>query len=388
MKQIHWLGNGLSSVPGIQRLASRHDTFILWCRRTDDGRKLLDGCPSQDVRSLEWDALEESVSKGDVVVSMLPASEHVRAAKLCLKRGAHFVSSSYVSDEMRALHESAQSKELTFINEIGLDPGLDHLLAHDLIDRFQRSGLADGDYQHSFRSYCGGFPSVPNDFKYKFSWSPVGVLKALNAHASWILGGTVRYTTSPWKALSRYSAPASDVEEFQAYPNRDSVPFLRQYHIPESWKVSEFVRGTLRLDGWAEAWSDIFQTIDAVPLEKTEAVLQEMSNELWKKHAYQPGEADRVVLSVEHEVKDGDKTVWHHSYLIDETGNERGSAMARLVSLPVSLAVESILEGELPAGVLAASDDPQRIHEWLDALRSFGEVIQHTEHPVHAVAGS
>ncbi|MGB1129537.1 MAG: saccharopine dehydrogenase, partial [Haloferula sp.] len=87
-------------------------------------------------------------------------------------------------------------------------------------------------------------------------------------------------------------------------------------------------------------------------------------------------------------VKDGDKTVWHHSYLIDETGNERGSAMARLVSLPVSLAVESILEGELPAGVLAASDDPQRIHEWLDALRSFGEVIQHTEHPVHAVAGS
>ena len=70
-----------------------------------------------------------------------------------------------------------------------------------------------------------------------------------------------------------------------------------------------------------------------------------MSNELWKKHAYQPSEADRVVLSVEHEVKQGDKTVWHHSYHIDETGNERGSAMARLVSLPVSLAIESILEG-------------------------------------------
>ena len=388
MKQIHWLGNGLSSVPGIQRLASRHNTFILWCRRTDDGRKLLAGCKSQDVRSLKWDALEESVSKGDVVVSMLPASEHIRVAKLCLKCSAHFVSSSYVSDEMRNLHHSAKSKQLTFINEIGLDPGLDHLLAHDLIERFKNSDLADGDYQHSFRSYCGGFPMVPDDFKYKFSWSPVGVLKALNAHASWIVDSTVRNSNSPWRALSRYSVPALDGEEFQAYPNRDSIPFLRQYHIPESWKISEFVRGTLRLDGWAEAWADIFQAIDSTPLEKTEIVLQEMSNELWKKHAYQPSEADRVVLSVEHEVKQGDKTVWHHSYHIDETGNERGSAMARLVSLPVSLAIESILEGALPAGILAASDDAQQIHQWLDTLRSLGEVIQHTEHPVQTGSGS
>lgn len=386
MRQIHWLGNGLSSIPGIQRLAAHHESFILWCRRTDDGRHLLSDCRSKEVRPLSWETLENSLSDGDIVVSMLPASEHLRVARLCLQRRAHFVSSSYVSEEMRDLHHAAEAKGLTFINEIGLDPGLDHLLAHDLIDRFKNSGLAEEEQQHSFRSYCGGFPSVPNDFKYKFSWSPVGVLKALNADASWILDGSVRHTTNPWQALSRYTAPASSAEEFLAYPNRNSVPFLQQYQIPSSWKVSEFVRGTLRLDGWAEAWSDIFKTIEEVSPDETESVLQEMSKELWAKHAYQPGEADRVVLSVEHEVKNGPKTVWHQSYLIDETGDDRGSAMARLVSLPVSLAVESLLNGDLPAGVVAASDDPQRIHDWLDQLRSLGEVIKHSDHGAHSAS--
>ena len=177
-----------------------------------------------------------------------------------------------------------------------------------------------------------------------------------------------------------YAAPIAGGETFQAYPNRDSIPFIQQYHFPESWTVAEFVRGTLRLDGWADAWKEIFDTIDHLKADDAETVLKEMSDELWQKHSYQPGEADRVVLCVEHEVKDGDQTIWHKSYSVDEIGNERGSAMARLVSLTVCLAVESVLAGELPAGVLAASADRSRVRAWIDALRTMGESIVRTDH--------
>jgi saccharopine dehydrogenase-like NADP-dependent oxidoreductase len=380
MTQIHWLGIGLSSVPGIKRLANVHEHFVLWCRRTDDGKKLLDGCRSGEVRHLGWDELRASLSAGDVVVSMLPASEHLKVVGLCLDQGAHFVSSSYLSDEMRACHEAAETKGLTLLNEVGLDPGLDHLLAHDLIESFKDSEHGSGDHQHYFRSYCGGFPSIPNEFRYKFSWSPVGVLKALKSPASWMQDGVVQHTNCPWKSLTKYSAPITSGERFQAYPNRDSIPFMKQYQFPDSWTVAEFVRGTLRLEGWAEAWQDIFATIDNLKADETETVLKKMSQELWQKHSYQADEVDRVVLCVEHEVRSGDHTIWHRSYSVDEIGNENGSAMARLVSLTVSLAVQSILAKELPTGVLAGATDRNLVRAWIDGLRSMGESIELTDH--------
>ena len=155
------------------------------------------GCRSQDVRPFEWENLKANVSAGDVVVSMLPASEHMRVAGICLERSAHFVSSSYVSEEMRGLSEAAETQGLTFINEVGLDPSLDHLLAHELIESFKEGTPVSGESLHYFRSYCGGFPNVPNDFKYKFSWSPVGVLKVLKSPARWMEGGETRETNRP-----------------------------------------------------------------------------------------------------------------------------------------------------------------------------------------------
>ena len=86
------------------------------------------------------------------------------------------------------------------------------------------------------------------------------------------------------------------------------------------------------------------------------------------------------MLCVEHEVKDGERTIWHQSYFVDEAGNEKGSAMARLVSLPVSLAVETILAKGLPAGVLAATSDRKLVRTWIDELRSIGESIEHHDH--------
>jgi saccharopine dehydrogenase (NADP+, L-glutamate forming) len=192
--------------------------------------------------------------------------------------------------------------------------------------------------------------------------------------------GDVHHTDRPWKSLTEYAAPITSGERFQAYPNRDSIPFIKQYHFPDQWNVAEFVRGTLRLDGWAEAWRDIFTTIDNLEVDEAETVLKEMSDELWQKHSYQPDEVDRVVLCVEHEVKNGDHTIWHRSYSVDEVGNEDGSAMARLVSLTVSLAVQSIIAKELPAGVLAAISERNLIRAWIDELRSMGESIGLTDH--------
>ena len=141
---------------------------------------------------------------------MLPATIHVQVAEICLGHKAHFVSSSYVSPEMQALDEKAKAADLSFVNEVGLDPGLDHLLAHALVAKYEASESFDKNNQHYFRSYCGGFPKVANEFKYKFSWSPLGVLKALKSPAQWIGEGEIKQTEKPWLALSDFDVTLAD----------------------------------------------------------------------------------------------------------------------------------------------------------------------------------
>ncbi|MDP6354395.1 MAG: saccharopine dehydrogenase C-terminal domain-containing protein, partial [Planctomycetota bacterium] len=228
MPTIHWLGAGLSSVPGIRGLAASGRPFVLWNRTLSKARIALDGCGQ--ARELDWNELTATVQSDDVVVSMLPADLHLRVADLCLQRGSHFVSSSYVSPEVEALDAATKAKGLRFVNEVGLDPGIDHLMAHALMADYETSGVMNPAREHCFRSYCGGFPSRPNDFRYKFSWSPLGVLRALKTPARWIENGVETTTDKPWKALSSYAVNLPGGEEtFQAYPNRDSIPFAEQY---------------------------------------------------------------------------------------------------------------------------------------------------------------
>ncbi|MCG7532075.1 saccharopine dehydrogenase NADP-binding domain-containing protein [Psychrobium sp. MM17-31] len=380
MKTIHWLGAGLSSLPGIKKIALSPQPLILWNRTLAKAQEAVDamGCDVA-VKQLDWDALTQAVSAGDVVVSMLPATMHLQVAELCLARNAHFVSSSYISPEMQALDAKAKAADLCFVNEVGLDPGLDHLLAHALVEDYQSSAHFNKDNQHFFRSYCGGFPSVANDFKYKFSWSPLGVLKALKSPAQWIENGEQATTEKPWLALQDYQVTLADGtnETFQAYPNRDSVPFVGQYGMDDGWNVQQFVRGTLRLNGWAQAWDELFTQVDTLTGEEGMAKLAAISDELWDKYQYNEGEADRVVLSVELEVKDpsGENTVFKQAYGIDEIGNERGSAMARLVSLTVAIAIESLLAGELPAGVSPAPHKKVIVDGWLEQLAQLNERV-------------
>ncbi len=370
---IHWCGTGLSAIPGLRKLIEAGHPVQVWNRTTDKARAAV-GDLTDAISAFDMDALARAVAAGDVVVSMLPADQHVPLAKLCLSKGAHFVSSSYIAPEMRALDAEAREKGLCVVNEVGLDPGIDHLMAHALMAEYRASAAFDPDNTLDFLSYCGGVPKVPNPFRYKFSWSPLGVLKALRSPSVSIRDGAVFEVARPWDALATYTAPLPDPEDFVVYPNRDSRPFMAEYGFDAEWPVRTFVRGTLRLDGWAEAWADVFKEIETLSGPEGDARLKEMSDQFWRENAYDPGEPDRVILCVDLRAEKDGAVVWHKTYVMDAWGDARGTAMARLVSVPVALAVEGVLAGKLTPGVQAAPSDPDIVSDWL------GEVAELAQH--------
>ncbi|MEZ5716113.1 MAG: saccharopine dehydrogenase family protein [Paracoccaceae bacterium] len=368
---IHWCGTGLSSIPGLRRLIQAGHPVTVWNRTAAKAREAV-GDLTDDIRAFDPDALAAATHPGDLVVSMLPGDWHVPLAKICLDKGAHFVSSSYISPEMRALDEAARDKGLSFVNEVGLDPGIDHLMAHRLVADYRASKAYAPDNEISFISYCGGVPKIANAFRYKFSWAPVGVLKALRSPSRSIRSFSELNVQKPWDAISRYDAPLPTPESFEVYPNRDSLPFMADYNFSPDWPVRDFVRGTLRLNGWADAWAPIFDEVGTA----SDARLQEIADQLLAENAYDDGEPDRVVLCVGLKaVKDG-TPVWHKTYVMDAWGDARGTAMARLVSIPVSLAVESVLMREIPAGVSAAPSDPRLVERWLGEIDTLAQHMQ------------
>ena len=376
---IHWCGTGLSAIPGLRRLIEAGHPVTVWNRTVEKARAEL-GDLTDDIRAFDIDALSAVLAKGDVVVSMLPGDWHVPLAELAIAKGAHFVSSSYIAPEMRALDDRARAAGVSLVNEIGLDPGIDHLMAHELVADYRASDAFDAQNDLSFISYCGGIPKHPNPFRYKFSWSPLGVLKALRSPSRSIRDYAPLDVTRPWDAISSYTAPLPTPESFEVYPNRDSLPFMAQYHFEEHWPVKEFVRGTRRLNGWADAWGDVFREIETLKGPEGDARLKQMSDQFWSENAYDEGEPDRVVLCVGLKAEKDGREVWHKSYVMDAWGDARGTAMARLVSIPVSLAVEAVLNREIPAGVQAASSDPKLLARWMGEVGKLAQHLQIVDH--------
>ena len=385
MNTVHWLGAGLSTVPGIRRLANSGQAIKVWNRTRSRASDALAGTMGAQngtamALALDFDQLAAQINPGDVVVSMLPGDHHVKVAKTSLGKRAHFVSSSYLTPEMTALHADAVAAGVSLVNEVGLDPGIDHLFAHALVEDYRTSPAYAGDNKLFFRSYCGGVPAVPNDFRYKFSWSPFGVLKALTSPATWLENGDVQTINTPWKAVTDFAVTNSNghSEIFEAYPNRDSLPFIEAYQFDPGWQVEQFVRGTLRLAGWSQAWRTLFNEIESMTDEDRQERLGKISDQLWSEHAYAPGERDRVVLVVELEARNAtNQRVWQQSRSIDDTGNEEGTSMARLVSHTVSLAVQSTLAGDFTAGVQAAPSEAGLVRNWLHTLAQLNGGFEH-----------
>ncbi|WP_412509623.1 saccharopine dehydrogenase family protein [Roseovarius sp. SYSU LYC5161] len=376
---IHWCGTGLSAVPGLRRLIEAGHDVTVW-NRTPDKAEAAVGDLTDRIRAFEMDTLAAAVEKGDVVVSMLPGDWHVPVAEMCIGKGAHFVSSSYIAPEMRELDARARAAGVCCVNEVGLDPGIDHLMAHHLVAEYRASDACAADNDISFTSYCGGVPKHPNPFRYKFSWSPLGVLKALRSPSRSIRDHAELNVDRPWNALSSYTAPLPEPETFEVYPNRDSIPFMADYRFDPEWRVREFVRGTLRLDGWAEAWEDVFAEIETLEGPEGEARLKEMSDRFWAENAYEAGEPDRVIMCVSLKAERAGRPVWHKTYVMDAWGDARGTAMARLVSIPLSLVVEAVLNHEIPAGVTPAPHDPVLVERLLGEVDRLAQHLQVVDH--------
>ncbi|GHG86130.1 saccharopine dehydrogenase family protein [Streptomyces lanatus] len=360
---VHWVGAGLSTGSGLTRVCDTADRVRLWHRTEDRAADALDrlGLTGRaEPRAYTLPALTAELTPGDIVVSMLPAPEHAGILAACVGREAHFACSSYVSDAVLAQVPAATAAGLVVLTEAGLDPGIDHLFAHCLIGRARAAVGDDTGASYSLTSYCGGVPAVPNDFRYRFSWAPAGVLNALRAPARYIEDGAEAVAERPWEVTRRHVV---DGEAFEVYPNRDSVPFVEQYGLPPAWKAQAFVRGTLRLEGWLRAWEAVFEELKA----GDDARIAALAGELAAAYPTTDADRDRVVLAVSLDVR-ADGRSWSGSYLLDLVGDEEESAMARCVSRPLALGVRHILDGSLPAGLNRAAETAARSEEWLREL--------------------
>ena len=371
MQHIHWLGTGLSSIPGIRRLAKNYDNLTIWNRTLEKAEQSINHVSKDNVlaKKLDMESLSESLKSGDIIVSQLPANHHLSIAKLCLEKKCHFATSSYISQDMRNLDNDAKKNNLVFINEVGLDPGIDHFFSHLLVKKLSDTNLTNLDV--TYHSYCGGFPAIPNDFKYKFSWSPVGVIKALNNDAKFVRNFET-VTETPYKNVGKYTV---NDEIYEAYPNRDSTPYIKEYHFDPKWKIQEFVRGTLRLNGWENAWTDIFKMLD----NKSPELDHEIDNlgaELWKKHPYLQGEQDRVVLFVKLLAHQNNQEVFNGFYFLDEKGSGENTAMGNLVSITLSCAIDLIIQNKMQYGVQAAPHDENLINYFFKTFEEYKIVIK------------
>ncbi|MCS5663574.1 MAG: saccharopine dehydrogenase NADP-binding domain-containing protein [Flavobacteriales bacterium] len=193
------------------------------------------------------------IQNADIVISMLPATLHFKVAQDCVKYKKNLVTASYVSDEIRSLDVEAKKNGVLLLNEIGLDPGLDHMSAMKVIDDIK----AKGGELKSFKSYCGGLVAPEfdtNPWKYKFTWNPRNVVLAGQGTAKYVEGGKYKYI--PYGQLFKRTDVLSvlDYGEFEAYANRDSLSYREIYHLDD---IPTLFRGTLRRPGYVEAW-DLF----------------------------------------------------------------------------------------------------------------------------------
>jgi len=253
------------------------------------------------------DERKEAVQNADIVISMLPARFHVEVAKDCVTYGKHMVTASYISDEMQALDAKAKEKGLVFMNEIGLDPGIDHMSAMQIIDRIHD----EGGKIMLFESFCGGLVAPESDnnlWNYKFTWNPRNVVLAgQGGTAMFIQEGKYKYI--PYNRLFRRTEflEVEGYGKFEGYANRDSLSYRSVYGLND---VDTLYRGTIRRVGYSRAWNNFItlgMTDDSYTIENSEEMTyRDFVNSFLP---YSP--TDSVELKFRHSLKiDQDDVVW------------------------------------------------------------------------------
>jgi saccharopine dehydrogenase-like NADP-dependent oxidoreductase len=196
---------------------------------------------------------EQLVAQSDIVVSLMPPHLHIKLAEDCLKYKKNLITSSYITPEMKAMDKEVKESGLMFMCEMGLDPGIDHMTANQIIHSIQRVA---GSIT-SFKSYCGGLVAPENDdnpWHYKFSWNPRNVIFAGRDGAKYLNQG--KHVDVPYEKMFDNSKriKIDGIGSFAFYPNRDSLNYLEQYDVPE---IKTFLRATLRHPSFCKGWNAI-----------------------------------------------------------------------------------------------------------------------------------
>lgn len=385
------------------------------CRTLEKAKQLAgDVASAISVDVTDEAALDAEVSKVDLVISLIPYIYHVNVVKSAIKNKKHVVTTSYINPQLKELESQIQDAGITVMNEIGLDPGIDHLYAVKTIEEVH----AQGGKIKLFLSYCGGLPAPEcsdNPLGYKFSWSSRGVLLALrNAASYWQDGKVVDVKSEDLMATAKpyFIYPGF---AFVCYPNRDSTTYKQLYNIPEAETV---IRGTLRFQGFPEfikvfvdlgflkdspndafskavPWKDAFAKLIGASSSSEEALVAKISElatfkseddkarilsglkwlglfsdknitpkgnpldtlcaTLEELMQYEQGERDLVCLQHKFGIEWADGTTETRTSTLVDYGDVNGySSMAKLVGVPCAVATQQILDGTLnKVGLLA-----------------------------------
>lgn len=376
----------------------------------------------------------EVVRGKKLVVSMLPASMHIRVAEICLQLGVNLITASYISPEIQKMHNLVEEKGLIFLNELGVDPGLDHLSAMQALDRLRNQG----NEITAFESFTGGLMAPESEnppWNYKFTWNPRNVVLAGQGGAVKFLHEG-RYKYIPYQKLFRRTE-IINIEgfgKFEGYANRDSLKYQQTYKLE---KIKTLYRGTLRKPGFCKAWNLFVQlglTDDSykitnsdkltnrdfintfLPYHPSDSVeiklkqylsLQQDDIHLWEKLEYlelfkeerinlpnaSPAEILESILTKKWTMKNTDKdmvAMWHKIGYRSSIGksfeeylsmvvigeNQQKTAMAKTVGLPLAIGAKLILENKISQKGVLLPTYPEIYEPILAELKDFGIVFE------------
>ena len=437
MKRILILGAGLVAGPHVRYLLETEGFEVTVASRTvAKAETLIGGAANGTAVSLDVTdegALERLIADHDLSVSLLPYAYHPVVARLCVKHRKQMVTTSYVKDEMRALDAAAREAGVILLNEVGVDPGIDHMSAMRVVDQIRKSGGT----LVSFTSNTGGLPAPDandNPFGYKFSWAPRGVLMAGKNAARYLKEGETIDVPGPELFAHYATCPIAGFGDLEVYPNRDSLPYVETYGIPT---VRSMYRGTLRYPGWCDTLkriaelglldeserpdlpgttyarmlgerigsegaataSDLASFLglpdDAKPIRDFEwlglfsdetipegatSLLDALATRMLGKMQYAPGERDMLVMQHEFVAEYADRTEKTTSTLVDYGIPNGDSSMSRLVGLPAAIGARRILQGEIDLTGVHVPTRPEIYDPILDELETMGvSFVERTE---------
>ncbi len=430
MKNILILGAGMVSRPIVNYLLDQPDYTVVMASRTVSKAENIVGShergKTESLNINDDSKLERLILESDITVSLVPYRYHVKIAKLCIENKKHLVTTSYVSDKMSDLNDSAINQEILLLNECGLDPGIDHMSAMRIIHGVEKNG----GIVLSFRSTTGALPSHEannNPFGYKFSWSPRGVLLASKNPAKWLENGQKISITGDQLFEHYYLQDVPGEGTFENYPNRNSLPYKIIYGLKEAKTV---YRGTFRMTGWCETlrklvslgwlndkpvenfsgktyadltrylvncnigenlsesvakylgldiYSAVIKRMEWLGLMSDDILPEDKDNPLdylnaitLKKMLLGENERDMIVMFHEFIVKYPNKTDYVTSKLVDYGIPNGDSAIARTVAYPAAIAVKMILSERIKKTGVHIPVIPEIYNPILDELEDMG----------------